>query len=180
MSVNELKVQIRNQVKFAKRLLSQAQKLSESQKVFSELELMQEFVLAKRILCYWSLPDELQTQLFIDKWYSKKKIYLPRIDNNELKVIRYSGIEFMQTGSFGILEPKGDCIEDLRKIDLIIVPGVAFSNNGNRLGRGGGYYDRLLQKTPKAYKIGVGYSVQLKESVPVLPHDIKMDSILIQ
>ena len=68
---------------------------------------------------------------------------------------------------------------DPSEIELIIVPAVAFDRNGNRLGRGKGFYDRLLQTT-SATKIGVGYDFQLIEEIPAEPHDIPMDMVITQ
>ena len=63
-------------------------------------------------------------------------------------------------------------------IDLIIVPGVGFDRQGNRLGRGKGYYDRLLPRIPSAYKIGICFPFQLVEEIPAEPFDIRMDEIV--
>ena len=79
-------------------------------------------------------------------------------------------------GSYNIIEPIGTPIP-ASEIDLIIVPGVAFDKSGNRLGRGKGFYDRLLHNL-SAIKIGVGYDFQLIEKINTEPHDIAMDAII--
>ena len=85
----------------------------------------------------------------------------------------------MQAGEqFGIGEPTGPEFTDLESIDMIIVPGVAFDSHGNRMGRGRGFYDRLLKSTPNAAKIGVGYDFQLLDTIPVEPHDVPMDCVI--
>ena len=61
---------------------------------------------------------------------------------------------------------------------MIIVPGVAFDPTGNRMGRGRGFYDRLLKSTPNAIKVGVAYDFQMLDTLPVEPHDVKMDLII--
>ena len=83
----------------------------------------------------------------------------------------------LQYGSFHIEEPTGDDIEDIDNIELIIVPGIAYDNRGNRVGRGKGYYDRLLSRT-KATKIGIGYDFQLVDEIDSEPHDITMDIVI--
>lgn len=85
----------------------------------------------------------------------------------------------MQYGAFHIEEPSGNDIEDIGNIELIVVPAIAYDRKGNRVGRGKGYYDRLLSKT-KATKIGIGYDFQLVDEIDVDQHDIKMDFIITQ
>ena len=82
----------------------------------------------------------------------------------------------MQTGSFNIIEPQGEPV-DKNLMDLVIVPAVAFDGKGGRVGRGKGYYDRLLNGC-NATKIVVGYPFQLIEEVPAEEHDIKMNYIV--
>lgn len=80
-------------------------------------------------------------------------------------------------GQFGVREPAPHCAEiSLNQFDLVLVPGLAFDLHGNRLGRGRGFYDRLLGQA-SGVKCGVGYDFQLLENVPVEPHDAKVDFI---
>jgi 5-formyltetrahydrofolate cyclo-ligase len=79
--------------------------------------------------------------------------------------------------NFGIPEPSGELFKDYNEIDLILVPGVAFDIENNRMGRGKAYYDKLLSSL-KAFKLGVCFDFQLLQSVPTDEHDIKMDRIL--
>ena len=74
----------------------------------------------------------------------------------------------------------GALFTDYATIDLVIVPGVAFDRDGNRLGRGKGYYDRLLPRIPSAYKVGICFPFQIIEEVPAEPFDIRMDEIITQ
>ena len=83
-------------------------------------------------------------------------------------------------GAYGIEEPTGALFTDYATIDLVIVPGVAFDRDGNRLGRGKGYYDRLLPRIPSAYKVGICFPFQIVEEVPAEPFDIRMDEIITQ
>jgi 5-formyltetrahydrofolate cyclo-ligase len=79
---------------------------------------------------------------------------------------------------FGIGEPTGPIWTDLDAIQIIIVPGVAFDRSGNRMGRGRGFYDRMLKSTVGALKIGIAYDFQMLDEIPVEPHDVKMDRII--
>ena len=96
-------------------------------------------------------------------------------DNLELR--RYTKTEDMHTGDFGILEPDNNTITDYSMIDLAVIPGVAFDSSCNRLGRGKGYYDRLLPKL-HCPKIGICFKFQFVDSIPAEPHDILMDKII--
>jgi 5-formyltetrahydrofolate cyclo-ligase len=89
----------------------------------------------------------------------------------------YEGNDKMHRGKVGIPEPTTPPFEG--DIDVIIVPAVAFDKEGNRLGRGGGYYDRFLKKQSHATFIGVGYDFQLVDEVPVRKHDQKMHRIIL-
>lgn len=134
------------------------------------------FMMADKILMYHSLPDELSTIDFIDKWHTRKHFFLPRVNGVNLDVLPYDRTR-LQYGSFHIEEPTGDDIENIDNIELIIVPGIAYDNRGNRVGRGKGYYDRLLSRT-KATKIGIGYDFQLVDEIDSEPHDITMDIVI--
>ena len=84
----------------------------------------------------------------------------------------------LQEGRFGIMEPVGQLFEDYDQIDLVVVPGMAFSKVGHRLGRGKGYYDRLLPKLTRAKKIGICFPYQVVKYVPIFPEDVRMDRII--
>ncbi len=178
MNVGVEKRHLRNQIKEEKKRMSLKNRLFESQQVFQKVELTEAFQKAEHVLCYWSLPDELSTQDFIRKWFRSKNIYLPRITNGRIEVVLYSGESSMRKGEFGILESEGEALVDLSLIDMVIVPGVAFTLKGERMGRGGGYYDRLLPSMPLSIKMGVGYKCQLRDHIPVQIHDVLMDMVI--
>ncbi len=82
-------------------------------------------------------------------------------------------------GAFHIEEPQGDDTADIGEIELIVVPAVAYDRRGNRVGRGKGYYDRLLRDS-RATKVGVGYDFQLIEGddIDAEPHDVAVDIVI--
>ncbi len=108
----------------------------------------------------------------------KKHFYLPRVNGVNLDILPYDRSR-LELGAFHIEEPVGDELTDPAEIELIVVPAVAYDRRGNRLGRGKGFYDRLLSTT-KATKIGVGYDFQLVDEIDVEPHDIPMDMVITQ
>ncbi len=170
------KEEIRSRIKAHKSLLSEQERRQAAEAAFSMLEKSVAFMMADKILMYHSLPDELSTIDFIDKWHTRKHFFLPRVNGVNLDVLPYDRTR-LQYGSFHIEEPTGDDIEDIDNIELIIVPGIAYDNRGNRVGRGKGYYDRLLSRT-KATKIGIGYDFQLVDEIDSEPHDITMDIVI--
>lgn len=174
--VSEEKNRIRFDIRYLKRTLSLEQKEKEAETVFSKIESLPEFIGANAILIYWATPDELPTQTFIKKWCNEKALILPSIEGNKLLLKKYSSDIKMIRKALGIFEPD---LEDTYngKIDLVIVPGVAFDIKKNRLGRGKGYYDRFFSKN-KTLKIGIGFDFQLLDSIPTNRMDIRMDKII--
>lgn len=167
---------IRRKVKALRVMLSEFEKQRAAEEVFSRLEKTAAFLMADRILMYHSLPDELGTHAFLGKWAGRKHFYLPRVNGVNLDILPYDQSR-LELGSFHIEEPTGNDVVDPSEIELIVVPAVAYDRKGNRLGRGKGFYDRLLQTT-KATKIGVGYGFQLVDEIPVEPHDVGVDIVI--
>ncbi len=153
---------------------------SESANILAALEAHPAFRAANTILLYYSLQDEVDTHEFVQKWSCEKQILLPVVVGDDLEIRIYTGPEDLATGTYGIEEPTGELFTDYAAIDFIAVPGVAFDRNGNRLGRGKGYYDRLLPRIPQAYKVGICFTFQIVEEVPAEPFDIRMDEIIMQ
>ena len=171
------KDRIRNRIKARKSLLSQAEKALAAQQVFDTLEKTAAFMLAEKVLMYHSLPDELSTRSFLEKWSGRKKFFLPRVNGVNLDILPYDRSR-MALGSFHIEEPQGDDTVGIDEIELVIVPAIAYDRRGNRVGRGKGYYDRLLADT-RATKIGVGYHFQLlDEEIPAEEHDVSVDMVI--
>lgn len=171
------KEDIRCNIKARKCLLTTDEVIAAADKVFSRLENSAAFLLADKILMYHSLPDELSTRSFLDKWHSRKHFYLPRVNGVNLEILPYDN-SHLHIGAFNIEEPTGDDLTDINEIELIIVPAVAYDRHGNRVGRGKGYYDRMLSGS-KAVKIGIGYDFQLiDDDIEADDHDVKVDIII--
>lgn len=136
---------------------------------------------ASVILCYHALADEVNTDLLLSSLLKQgKTVLLPRVvSDTEMELRLYEGKDDVETGAYGIMEPVGELFSDYASIDVAIIPGMAFDPEGNRLGRGKGYYDRLLPSLVNAYKIGVCFSFQKVESVCASPHDVRMDEVVV-
>ena len=169
------KQEIRKEIKRVKLNISKEDREAAAIEVMNKIEALPQFIEAENILLYNALPDELPTECMLNKWDDKKNLFLPVVDGENLIIKRYDK-EFVRIGAFGIIEPLGDEV-DSAIIDFIIVPGVAFDKNLNRLGRGKGYYDRLLSNS-NAFFAGVGYQIQVLDNIPVEEHDIKMNCII--
>lgn len=159
-------------------MLSEFEKMRAADEVFAKLEQTAAFLMSDRILMYHSLPDELPTRSFLAKWKDRKKFFLPRVNGVNLDILPFDESR-LELGAFHIEEPMGNETVDPDSLELIVVPAVAYDKAGNRLGRGKGFYDRLLTST-KAAKIGIGYDFQLLDSIPTEPHDVKMDAVITQ
>lgn len=170
------KEDIRRRIKAHKSLLSEQERDEAAERVFAQLERTAAFMLADRILLYHSLPDELSTRRFIDKWHKLKHFFLPRVNGVNLEILPYDR-STLRLGAFQIEEPDGDEVYDPADIELVVVPAVAYDARGNRVGRGKGFYDRLLCDTP-ATKVGVGYDFQLVDEIDAEPHDVKVDIVI--
>lgn len=137
---------------------------------------------AQSILAFAPLPDELDLwPLLASATASGKSVFLPKYDSTRGEYFACpvtAAATEMSPGRFGILEPPHpEACAPLNRLDLALVPGVAFDLHGHRLGRGKGFYDRLL-KTMQARICGVAYDEQLVDHVPAQPHDVSMNFIL--
>ncbi len=179
--MNTEKAEIRRQIRELKRAVPLEEKLQRSEGIMRQVEAQPEFQAAQTVLLYWSMADEVQTHAFVEKWHSEKTLLLPCVDGDDLLLRQYTGPDCMVAGEqFGIGEPAAEVpvFTALDTIELIIVPGVAFDPAGNRMGRGRGFYDRLLKTTPHAMKIGVAFDFQMLDSIPTEPFDVKMDHVI--
>lgn len=172
MNKNDIRIRIRAH----KNLLDDNEKRRAAETVFSLLERTAAFMMSEKILLYHSLPDELSTHLFIDKWHKKKNFFLPRVNGVNLEILPYAKSR-LHLGAFSIEEPDGDETYDISGIDMVVVPAIAYDRHGNRVGRGKGYYDRLLHDT-RAIKVGVAYDFQLIDDIEAVPHDVAVDYVI--
>ena len=135
------------------------------------------FSKSKVIGIYKSLPDEVNLELLINYALKcGKKVLVPKIINNEIKMILINSNTKFLPSNFKVLEPIDNNIYH-DKIDLILIPGVAFDKKKNRLGFGKGYYDRYLEKN-QTYKIGICFKEQIIDNLITNSFDIPMDLII--
>ena len=131
------------------------------------------------------LPDEVDITPVIEYLVEQNQclVVLPRVDikadKPTMEFYPYRKSE-MEVGAYGINEPQGDSPYSAEVIDLMVVPAVAFTRRGERLGRGKGFYDCYLSREGfRAYTVGVCYSHQLLDSLPTEPHDCRVDEVVV-
>jgi 5,10-methenyltetrahydrofolate synthetase len=148
-----------------------------SQEITRRLVALPEFRSAKRVMFYWALPYEVQTKdLIAEASALGKKVLLPVMRNGEMSVRYFTGFDKLKPGAKGILEPtSNDAVKE--RIDLIIVPGLAFDNKGTRVGSGYGCYDSFLKLTV-GKKLGLCFEAQLVDRLPCEGKDIPMNIIV--
>ncbi len=172
-----MKVELRKNIKQRLRSMGDFECKAASGSIWNKLMETKDFKEAHTVLLYWSIAGEPETHEFIKELSSVKRIVLPVVNGNEL-VLKVYDPGTMKLGAFNILEPGPDApVVSPQEIDLAVIPGLAFNLKGQRLGRGKGFYDRLLPQLncPKA---GVCYSCAIVDKVPCEPWDMCVDSVI--
>lgn len=173
------KAELRKQVRAAKKAVLLDEKIARSRGIMAKVEQLESFQKASIVLLYWSMDDEVATHEFVNRWYKEKILLLPCVDGDDLKLRQYTGPECLVSGpDFGIGEPTGEEFTQLDKVEMIVVPGVAFDKSNNRMGRGRGFYDRMLKSTPNAVKVGVAFDFQMFDTIPTEPFDVPMNQVI--
>lgn len=135
---------------------------------------------AQTVLLYCGAGSEIDTRpILVDALRAGKTVALPKITGRGLmEARRIASLDELVPGKFDIPAPSEGCgLVPPDEIDLILVPGAAFTKAGARLGRGGGYYDRYLPQT-HALKVALARSGQLFDELPTEPHDVKVDIVI--
>lgn len=146
---------------------------ADSRKIRAALEMWRPWREAAAVCLYHPLPDEPD---ILDPWPREKSLMFPRVEGTYLSMRRVDAAGDLAAGAFGILEPPAVAPAGT-KADIIFVPGLAFDRTGSRLGRGNGFYDRLLSSQP-GYRVGVCFGAQLVAQVPAEQHDERMDALV--
>ncbi|NQT89063.1 5-formyltetrahydrofolate cyclo-ligase [bacterium] len=142
---------------------------------------LREFLHARTVMMFVAMPDEVSTLgLIEDAIAAGKTVVLPHVDRAthrmDARIVRDVAKELVP-GAFGILEPRDCPVADPASIEFVLVPGRAFDREGNRLGRGGGYYDRFLAPLD-AVLCGCAFAAQVVDAVPCEAHDLPVGLIV--
>ena len=180
--IRDEKSELRKKIRAKIKIIKPEKRQSDSATLCSNLKEQTFFQKSGSILFFAPLPDEPDLWPLLNEMLAgKKMVALPCFDEDEgiyqARHITDIHVEIL-SGKFGIREPAPTCVAiPLADLDVVLVPGVAFDSNGHRLGRGKGYYDRLLQDFAGA-KIGIAFDEQMVGEVPLENNDVKMDWIL--
>lgn len=174
------KKELRQLIRQRKRQFSQQELGELSLAVVARLSAHERMAEAQTVMLYCSLADEVDTHALIDTLYGEgKTVLLPVVTGEgEMELRIYHGADSLRRGAFDILEPVGERFTDYESIDLAVIPGMAFDDQGHRLGRGKGYYDRFLVHLPHCYKIGMCFDFQRVGHVPCESTDIAVDEVI--
>ena len=192
----EKKKILRKIIKVRVSAISAEEKAKREKLLLDNLFSMPEFLAANTVMLFANLPDEIGTFSLIDKCIAMgKKVFLPVINGDDMTACEFKGeykigkydIKEPLTPNSSLLFPNGHQIVPNghqhvltpNSIDFILVPGVAFSPNGYRLGRGKGYYDKFLSKYTNLFTVGVCFREQFYLDIPTEPHDIPMHKVIV-
>lgn len=184
MELAELKKTIREQAHANRK--AQENKECLSQSICEKFSALEAFVSAKTMMAYIDVRTEVRTRQYLPSLLaSGKRIVVPYCVDRELELFLLENMDELEIGMYKILEPKADLRAlpakrvDVKELDLIMVPGVAFDRRGARMGHGFGYYDKLLEHArPDTPLVALAFECQLFPEIPTQDHDIFMDQIL--
>lgn len=177
--MGESKKEIRNRIRRIRESMSCSEIEEKSLKITEKTAAQSWFSEAQTVMSYISIKNEIDTSYLNRKIVeSGKKLLFPVIENEEIKAVAVDGADYTTAvKKFGVIEPENGRELDKNEIDLVIVPGVAFDREGNRIGFGKGYYDRFL-KGYRGKKAALCYDFQIVEKIESEEHDEKVDIII--
>ena len=169
---------IRKQIFAARKQCSDAQVEEWSHQITDQVLKLSEFVKAKHILAYADYNHEVMTRYIIEEaWKAGKEVAVPKVVGKDMIFYRLTDFSQLEPGYFGIPEPvRGEIVkwEDA----LMVMPGVAFDPENNRVGYGGGFYDKYLEKHPNLHAIAIAFELQMYRELPFEEHDIKPEKVV--
>jgi len=178
------KRELRQQVLSKRALLTEEERLAKSAEIQRKVLELPEYKLARSVMMFLDFKDEVETtRLALKVIEDQKELVVPRCGPERTLIpARIKDLETdLAPGMWGIREPKKDTLKKVQEevIDLVIVPGVAFDLQGGRLGYGGVYYDRFLPKLrPQVKRLGLAFSCQLINKVPMEEYDLPLDILI--
>jgi 5-formyltetrahydrofolate cyclo-ligase len=157
------------------------ERLSRARRIALRLDALPDFASARTLALYVALGAEVPTEPILERALARgARVVLPRIAPGA-RVLSFAACapSELVVGSAGAREPPAACAEvPGDELDLVVVPGVAFAEDGARLGRGGGYYDATLAAFPRARRVGVAFEPQLVPALPREGHDVHLDLVV--
>jgi len=168
------KKQIRSEIKSALAAMNPAGAAGASSAACGNLVAQREFSDARSVMIFLPMPGEIDARdIARAAWSQGKRVAVPKIRApGVMDAVEISSLDTdLSPGAFDILEPNSDKVIPAGELDLIVAPALAFDRQGNRLGRGGGYYDRFIARSEGSLICGLSFDCQLLDEVPAEPHD---------
>ncbi len=180
INIRDQKAELRSEMEAARQRLSRTERNQLAERICQTLWDLIELRDVKVVHSYLTMGKEVNVLPLLQRLLDAGiTVVAPKtLRKRQMTNLVVHSLQDMEPGVFGTYHPK-DAVEYQGNYDLIIVAGLAFDKAGYRLGYGGGYYDTFLAKHPEAWKVGVGYPVQLRDKVPVETHDICLDQVVI-
>ncbi|HTP06567.1 MAG TPA: 5-formyltetrahydrofolate cyclo-ligase [Nitrospirota bacterium] len=174
-----MKKEIRKRVLAARDSILPARRKTKSREIEERLFSLPQFTSARAVLFFASFRSEVETGPMIRRALaSGKRVILPKVRDKELELFEIKNFDKdVSPGAWGIPEPRESAPVRLDQIDVIVVPGAAFDEHGNRLGYGAGFYDKLLSEFTKL-TIAVAFEEQIVAKIPTDPHDVPVRKIV--
>ena len=174
------KKEIRAEVKKRRREADEETLHEKSLQILERFRQLSAYKDASLLLAYVDAKREVESRLLMRcAWDDGKKVAVPRVDGDGIMHFYYlRSLKDLEPGAFGIMEPRADCRICEPEEGLLLMPGVAFDEQGHRVGYGGGYYDRYLEKHPHLIHIALAFEFQIFPEVPSEKHDICPDLIV--
>lgn len=171
------KKDLRAQILHQRDHLSVSQYNQKSIRICEHLWLYPLFVKAKTVLFFAPHKNEPNIAPIIERCFEKKKVCFPRVAGNQMHIYEVQSFSDLSPGAFGIFEPKASKKISPKTIDLVLLPAVGIDENGNRLGFGGGFYDRFLSQYPLK-TLAVVFQFQRIPLLPVEEFDVPADAVI--
>jgi 5-formyltetrahydrofolate cyclo-ligase len=181
------KRRVRREVVAARDAIPAERRIAAGERVTKRLLSLTEVEAAGTVMLFWAFGSEVPTAPMIEALHRRGvAVALPRIEDRDLVPVRYGPGDPTTVTSFGAREPTGGEPIAPARIDVVVVPGVAFDRRGRRIGYGGGYYDRFLGglrraegSTPRGFTVSPAFGVQvLEDDLPAGPFDLPVDAIV--
>ena len=173
-----MKNQLKESVLEKRNSLTNEKILENSNKIEEILFSLNQFKKSRTIMFFVSFNSEVNTNDMIKKILGNKNVVIPKVTQHEIEPSLIIDFDNLISGKFGIPEPIELMKIAYKNIDLVLVPGIVFDKEGNRIGYGFGYYDKFLRKVPKAVKIGLAFDFQIVDKIPNEKHDVPVDFIV--
>ena len=173
------KKELRKKILALRAALTEQQVRERSEVICRRICGMDVYAKTRDICIYMPIRNEVDVTALIEPARRDGKgIWIPRVTGEEMIFNRYDEDMLEPSEPYGILESASETVLEADEKTLIIMPGAVFDRIGNRIGYGGGYYDRYLQKHPCCHTIAACYELQIVDSIPAEDHDIRPDAIV--